>query len=101
MVTIYVFHEFAELEALERLVNPVIVNRASPLLSEVSTPELSELYTRNIKIFFNGNKDAAYHIKAVLERNSFATFVTDQLTLKLPNGRISQLPKDRIIMSLK
>jgi hypothetical protein len=95
MIRIAVFREFTELDALQRLVHPVLVDRAVKEMNSTS-----EIYSTNIKIFFNGNQDEAYRIKDVLEKNSFATFVTDQLTLTYPNGRIIQLPKDRIIMKL-
>ena len=99
MAQIYVFHEFAQLETLERLVGPV--KRMSPLKDN-----LSEIYKTNIKIFFNNNKEEAYRIKHILEENSFASFVTDQLTMKLPksetypDGHTILLSKDRIIMKL-
>ena len=99
MEHIYVFHEFAQLEALQQLVGKV--KRMSPLENYEVTSELSEIYATNIKIFFNGNADEAYRVKTVLEENSFATTVTDQLTKTLKDGRTILLPKDRIIMRLK
>ncbi len=100
-----VFSEFTGLDILSKYCT---VDIGRSIIDKTPSQELILLAKTNIKIFFdrlnNDDRDQAYSLMLLLQQNSIATFVTDQLysTVKDSNGNIKtiQLPKDRIIMKL-
>lgn len=107
MPKIFVFNEFVAFDKLCQIVD-CPVTKATATTTAAATVALDLLFQTNIKIFFDSKNSSdtehAYRIKQILEDNSIAVFVTDQLITKTKNnaGQTHQilLPKDRIIMRL-
>ena len=99
---VFVYKEFIGLEKLKMFTNKIRVCNEFVKRIEGDAPD--EVFEKNIKIFFENEKEEAYKLKEEFESNNIATFVTDQLTVtrkdKNEKAYTVCLPKDRIIMKL-
>ena len=97
-ITIIIFREF---------INPADIY---PFLNQQDTLQFAPFpcpdfnrATSNIKIFFRKNEESirrAYEVYKRMIDEKFATFVTDQLTVRDPyTKKIIYLPKDRIVLN--
>ncbi|NDA64375.1 MAG: hypothetical protein EBX50_20455 [Chitinophagia bacterium] len=116
MITIFVYAEFGS-SAYDELVSlvskfdfDITVNIAAKPMFDNAKPHLMAIYQTNIKILYSSESETekalAYNICEHLVTSSFATFVEDQLTIKVPNPdpqsvppfKIVKLKQDRIVL---